>query len=210
MGFGSFKTDAEVAEKFNLIIKEGFFIETLPFNIPENKREEIKELLDDPLAFVSEYAICEDIIKPILRVLDKAYKEFRVWSHIFYDVDASVNLSGTPDFLIARPKKVGIGNLIDVPAICVIEAKKRDWDNAWGQALAESYAASTQGATICYAIITDGKQWQFGKYTKESLLFLKDKRNLQAEDAPNEENLQKLFDTLNWIFAEASKVVIER
>jgi len=45
-----------------------------------------------------------------------------------------------------------------------------------------------------------------GKYTKESLLFLKDKRNLQAEDAPNEENLQRL----NWIFAEASKVVIER
>ncbi len=133
MGFGSFKTDAEVAEKFNLIIREGFFIETLPFNIPENKRHEIKELLDDPLAFVSEYAICEDIIKPILRVLDKAYKEFRVWSHIIYDVDASVNLSGTPDFLIARPKKVGIGNLIDVPPLCVIEAKKRDWDNAWGK-----------------------------------------------------------------------------
>jgi len=38
------------------------------------------------------------------------------------------------------------------------------------------------------------------------LNFLKDKRNLQAEDAPNEENLQKLFDTLNWIFAEASRV----
>jgi hypothetical protein len=41
-------------------------------------------------------------------------------------------------------------------------------------------------------------------------LFLKDKRNLQAEDAPNEENIQRLFDTLNWIFAEAAKVVIER
>ncbi|EDN67376.1 conserved hypothetical protein [Beggiatoa sp. PS] len=83
--------------------------------------------------------------------MDKAMKQvhnlegFRVWSHIVYDVDASVNLSGTPDFLIARPKKVGIGNLIDVPPLCVIEAKKRDWDNAWGQALAESYAASTQG-----------------------------------------------------------------
>jgi len=57
MGFGNFKTDADVAEKFNLIIREGFFIETLHFNIPENKRDEIKELLDDPLAFVSEYSI---------------------------------------------------------------------------------------------------------------------------------------------------------
>jgi hypothetical protein len=210
MGFGNFKTDAEVAEKFNLIIKEGFFLETLPFQIPEDKRQEIKELLDDPLAYVSEAAICEDIIKPILRVLDKAYGEFRVWSHIVYDVDASLNLSGTPDFLIGRPKKVGLGNLIDVPPLCVIEAKKRDWDNAWGQALAESYAASMQGATMCYAIITDGKQWQFGQYTKESSLFLKDKRNLSAQDAPNEENLQKLFDTLNWIFAKASKVVIDK
>ena len=46
MGFGNFKTDAEVFEKVNLIIREGFFIETLPFKILENKYEKIKELLN--------------------------------------------------------------------------------------------------------------------------------------------------------------------
>jgi len=40
----------------------------------------------------------------------------------------------------------------------VIEAKKEDWDEGWAPALAEMYAASIQGATVCYAVVTSGEK----------------------------------------------------
>ncbi len=134
--------------------------------------KQIKKLLDDPLSFLSEEAICEDIVKPILRILDTAYEELRVWSHVPYNVDPAKNLSGKPDFLVARPKRVK--SIMDVPPLCIIEAKRQNWDEAWAQALAEMYAASTQGATMCYAVVTSGDLWQFGKFDKKDSLFIKD------------------------------------
>ncbi|ETR72709.1 MAG: hypothetical protein OMM_07370 [Candidatus Magnetoglobus multicellularis str. Araruama] len=98
---------------------------------------------------------------------------------------------------------------MDVPPLCVIEAKDQDWKKAWAQALAEMYAASIHGATICYAIVTSGEEWQFGKFDKKESLFIKEKKKLFAIDAPDEpDNLQKLFDKLNWLFSEASKVEV--
>jgi hypothetical protein len=35
MEFGNFKTDSEVAKKFNLVIEDGFCVKALPFPIPE-------------------------------------------------------------------------------------------------------------------------------------------------------------------------------
>jgi len=209
MGFGNFKTDSEVAKKFNLVIEDGFFLKGLPFTIPEYELKKIKNHLGDRVSFVSEEAICEDIIKPILNIFDDAYEEFRVWSHITYNVKPEENLSGRPDFLIARPTK--IVDIMDVPPLCVIEAKKEDWDEGWAQALAEMYAASIQGATVCYAVVTSGEEWQFGKFDKKEAIFTKDKRKLHATDYPDEpNNLQRVFDSLNWMFDEASRVEIKK
>jgi predicted type IV restriction endonuclease len=131
-----------------------------------------------------------------------------IWSHITYHVKPEENLSGRPDFLIARPTK--IVDIMDVPPLCVIEVKKDNWEEGWAQALAEMYAASLQGATVCYAVVTSGEEWQFGKFDKQADLFTKDKRKLHATDYPDEpNNLQRLFDTLNWVFDEASKVEIK-
>ena len=98
MGFGNFKTDSEVAKKFNLIIKDDFFLKGLPFTIPEYELKKIQKHLGDRLSFVSEEAICEDIIKPILNIFDDAYEEFRVWSHITYNVKPEENLSANRIF----------------------------------------------------------------------------------------------------------------
>jgi len=209
MGFGNFKTDSEVADIFNLTIEERFFIEGLHFDIPEYEMKQIKKWLDDPLSFLSEEAICEDIIKPILRILDTAYEELRVWSHVPYNVDPAKNLAGIPDFLVARPKRVK--SIMDVPPLCIIEAKRQNWDEAWAQALAEMYAASTQGATMCYAAVTSGELWQFGKFDKKDSLFIKDRNKIYIiDEPPATDKLQKLFNTLNWVFNEASQVIIER
>jgi len=208
MGFGNFKTASEVAIKFNLKTERGFFTGTLPFDVPEHEMKRIKKKIDDPLSFLSEEAICENIISPILDVLDDHYQTLRVWSHITYNVDPTKDLSGRPDFLVAPPL-ADIAEVMDVPPLCVIEAKDQDWKRAWAQALAEMYAASTQGATICYAVVTSGEEWQFGKFEKEASLFIKEKKKLFAVDAPDEpDNLQKLFNKLNWVFSEVSQIDI--
>ena len=208
MGFGNFKTVQEVADKFNLETKSDFFMGTLPFDIPEYEGERLKKRLIDPLSFLSEESICESIIRPILDIFDDHYKNFRVWSHVTYNVDPTNNLSGRPDFLIAPT--TNIEGRMATPPLCVIEAKKQDWDDAWAQAVAEMYAASTQGASTCYAAVTSGDLWQFGMFDKKSKVFIKDKEKPSIMDKPPlTSNLQKVFDLLNWIFNEASNVVIE-
>ncbi|CAK8724777.1 hypothetical protein H206_02993 [Candidatus Electrothrix aarhusensis] len=208
MGFSQFKSEIEVARRFNLRTDSKPFVQTLPLeNIPEYKLEEIKENFKDPLSFLSESATCEDIIKPILKVLDKCYPDFRVWSHVQYSVDPENDLAGIPDFLVARTTQ--IRGELGVPPLCVVEAKKADWDQGWAQALAEMYAASIQGATRCYAIVTTGVEWQFGQFDREAALFIKQMSKLSVLDDNDEpSNLQKLFDSLNWLFEKASRVEI--
>lgn len=62
------------------------------------------------------------------------------------------------------------------------------------------YAASTQGTKICYAVVTSGKAWEFGKLNNG--VFTKDSNQISATD-----NLQKVFDTLNWLFNEVDKII---
>ncbi|MDM8521378.1 hypothetical protein QUF64_15130 [Anaerolineales bacterium HSG6] len=77
--------------------------------------------------------------------------------------------------------------------------------------MAEMYAASTQGTTMCYAVVTTGEDWQFGKFNRENALFIKQLSKISVLDENDEPgNLQKLFDTLNWLFDQASKVKIVR
>lgn len=126
-----------------------------------------------------------------------------------YNVDPDNDLSGIADFLVAPINN--ISGEFGISPICVVEAKKADWDQGWAQALAEMYAASTQGATMCYGIVTTGEEWQFGKFDQEKLLFIKQMKKISVLDDNDEpSNLQKLFDTLNWLFDQANKVKIIR
>ena len=208
MGFSHFKTEIEVAKRFHLKIESHPFVQTVSLTtIPAYKFQEIQDNFKDPLSFLSEAATCEDIIKPILKVLDRCYPNLRVWSHVTYTVDPENDLAGTPDFLVAPPTE--IRGEFGVPPLCIIEAKKADWEQGWAQALAEMYAASTQGATMCYAVVSTGEEWQFGKFEREGAVFTKQLHKLSVFDEQDEPgNLQKLFDTLNWLFDQASQVKI--
>ena len=88
---------------------------------------------------------------------------------------------------------------MSTPPLCVTEASPENWKKGWAQALAERFAASTQGAKVCYGAVTTGVLWQFGKLENGKLL-TRDPVKLSAI-----ENLQKVLDTLNWLFKKASK-----
>ena len=194
MAGGTFKSVEEVATKFDIeVANTSAFMKQKPIEIPDLLFSMVTNKLNDKISYVSEYAICETIIRPILDLVAESYA-LKVWSHVPYHVDKEQGLIGEPDYLIAYKNKYG--GMIR-PALCVAEAKKDNFDDGWTQALAEMVASSILGATTCYGIVTTGSVWQFGKL--ENSVFSLDQKPLSAPS-----NLQRLFDQLNWVFNEIS------
>jgi len=194
MAYGTFKSVEEIAEKFDIsVMKRQSFIDQKSFDVPALHFALIEEALRDDTNYVSEYAICETLISPILKIVVKNYA-LKVWSHIAYDVDKEKGLVGEPDYLIAAQTKYGG---LARPALCIIEAKDEQFNKGWTQALAEMTASSLLGATSCYGIVSTGVLWQFGKLENE--VFVTDANLISATD-----NLQRLFNTINWVFNEVS------
>ena len=196
MAYSHFKTVEEVARKFDIeVTNKTAFISQKEINVLESLFSIITENINDGISFVNEVTICERIISPILIIVSRNYEQLNVWSHVSYNVDEKKGLVGEPDYLIApRTKYGGMAR----PSLCVIEAKRDDFEEGWAQALAEMVASSLLDAKLCYGVVTTGKTWEFGKL--ENNVFTLDPISISATD-----NLQKTFNILNWMFDKISK-----
>jgi hypothetical protein len=193
MPYSAFKSIGDVTQKFDLEVRTEQFISRKETQIPEYIFSRIENKLREDAYFINEFAICEHIISYILDEVAAHYQHLLVWSRMPFNVDKEQDLVGEPDYLIAPKTKHGV---MAVPPLCVMEAKQEKWNEGWAQTLAEMYAASLQGAMICYGVVTTGKAWEFGRL--ENKLFTKDPTQISAT-----EDLQKVFDVLNWLFCEA-------
>ncbi|HIE02715.1 MAG TPA: hypothetical protein EYP59_20935 [Thiotrichaceae bacterium] len=198
MSYGKFERIEQVSEQFGIKVKRASFIEKIEFKVDEFFLLRMGRALLKDVNFVNEDAIRQHIIAPILDIVSDNYEELEVWSEVTYTVDEKLDLDGRPDYLIAPYADNGG---ISTPPICVMEAKQEDWKKGWAQALAEMYAASTQGANICYGVVTTGDFWQFSRL-EAGKIFTRDPIKLSAI-----ENLQKVLNTLNWLFKKASEQV---
>ena len=194
MPYSQFESIEEVAGRFDIEVVDKGIIDMLDIEIPDYPFSEITKRLNDSMSFINEVTICEDIIKPILTLVSIRYKSLYIWSHVAYNVDEGKDLVGEPDYLIATRKKHGG---MGIPPLCVMEAKKENWEKGWAQTLAEMYAASTQGAKVCYGVVTTGDVWMFGKL--ENSIFTKDPVKISAT-----RELQVVFNVLNWVFDKAN------
>ena len=192
MSYGQFESVEQVASIFSLKVKDGSIINSKSLEISELLLNNIKRRLLDSLSFRNEATICNKVITPILNIVAENNKPLNVWIEEPFNVDKEKSLVGEPDYLIAPATDYGG---MELPPLCIIEAKKQDWDKGWAQALAEMVAASIKGAEICYSVVTTGKIWQFAQL--EDSLFIKDPSQISAT-----RELQVVFDTLNWVFAE--------
>ena len=198
MAYGKFGTYEEVATQFKIKLIEASFIQKKEITIPESLFEFINDNLRLKRSYVSENAICEAIISPILNIISK-YNQIPLWSHVRFDISEEEGLVGIPDFLIAPSSD--IGTTFTHPIICVTEAKKENFNEGWAQALSEMIAAQRFNQTPdkdIYGIVTTGLFWQFGKLNQHNFT-----QEVIAYSAV--EDLQQLFDVLNWLVAEAKK-----
>ena len=138
----SFKTLEDALTHFKVISQR----ESTP--IPEKKITLSQSLLDT-LAFnieetaynVSEAAICEAIIFPILcEVWKNCRKNLFLWSH--KSLSKKAKNSGIPDYIIAKRSPLG-KEVMDMPMLVMIEAKKDDFDEGWGQCVTQMHTIQT-------------------------------------------------------------------
>ena len=195
MPYGKFESVEQVARLFSVKVNDAFVAGSKAIELPTPLVQSIRAKLLDSLSFRNEATICNKVITPILNAVAEHNKPLNVWIEEPFYVDQEKGLVGEPDYLIAPATAYGG---MALPPLCIIEAKKQDWDAGWAQALAEMVAASLQGADICYSAVTTGKIWQFGKM--ESSIFSKDPNQISAT-----RELQLVFDTLNWVFSEVNR-----
>ena len=194
MAFSDFKTIPEVQERFGIRYSENdFFLVEAPLNPSEQFLQELEFTRQHINIFGSEAARCEAVIFPVLREVYKGYADhYALW--IKESIAYNETLSGTPDYLIST--KAELGKLIvGKPLIILVEAKKNDFEQGWGQCLAELVAAqkiNDDSDFPVYGVVTDGKLWEFGQLVGDT--FIQNRTNFTID------NLPTLFGAMNAVF----------
>ena len=194
MAFSDFNTIPEVQERFGIKYSENdFFRVEDPLSPSEQFLQEFEFTRQHINIFGSEAARCEAVIFPVLREIYKGYADrYALWikESITYDE----TLSGTPDYLISTKSELG-KLIVGTPLIILVEAKKNDFEQGWGQCLAELVAAqkiNDDPDFPVYGIVTDGTLWEFGRLVGDT--FTRNRANFTLT------NLPVLFGAVNSIF----------
>ena len=194
MAFSDYKTIAQVQEEYNIKYLEADFIEITDLKPSDLFVKELKFSEQNMDIYTSEYSRCENIIYPILREVYKTFVDkYTLWSHKSITYDAKLN--GAPDYLFSTKSELG-KTVFGFPILVVVEAKKNDFSEEWGQCLAELIAVQKFNKAEelpVYGIVTDGELWQFGKLVSDE--FTKSKLRITITD------LDKIFGTINFLLS---------
>jgi hypothetical protein len=199
MAFSDYKNIAQVQKEFGVKYQEANFIMAQPVSPSPNFLQEFQFNREHIDVFSSEAARTELVITPILREVYKPYHEqYSFW--IQKSINYNDKLQGTPDYIIATRSALG-KTVLELPLVLVVEAKKNDFEQGWGQCLAELIAArqlNQNSQAAVYGIVTDGELWKFGKLTQDVFV-----SNTQAYTVSD---LAELFGALHYIFQLISTV----
>ena len=199
MPFSDFKTIPDVQERFQIRHVEDDFVELENTVVPSEQflqeLEFSRQYID---VFASEGARCEAVIFPVLREVYKGYAEhYALWikKAIAYDEV----LSGIPDYFISTRSELG-KLVVGIPLIILVEAKKNDFEQGWGQCLAELVAAQKINEDMehpVYGIVSDGTLWQIGHLVNET--FTQNRTSFSVD------NLPVLFGAIDSVFKAANE-----
>ncbi len=195
MAFSNYKTISAVLKEFQIVYTEANFMKETQFRIPDYFREDLATVMQDGVVDNSEFAICENLIYPVLKEVWKCYRSnFVLWSHQSLTYDQ--NLSGFPEYILA--KRSPLGKIVfEQPYFLLVEAKQDKFDEGWAQCLAEMVAAqrlNDQLQIVIFGIVSNGKDWEFGKL--EKAVFMRNNNRFLIQE------IDKLFAAVNYIFQQ--------
>jgi hypothetical protein len=197
MAFSDYKNIGQVQKEFNIQYQEETFVRSQPVPPTPTFVTEFEFNQRNIDVYASEAARTEMIIAPVLREVYKDYYEqlaFWIQKPITY----TAILSGTPDYIISMKSALG-KTVLETPLLLVVEAKRNDFEQGWGQCLAELVAAQKLNETpelALYGIVTDGKLWEMGKLINS--VFTKNVESFTVD------HLAHLFGALHFVFAASA------
>ena len=150
---------------------------TLSFDLRSS--ESAKELLID--------ACCAEVLPD--------HEKIKAWKAVPLAGD---DMAGSADYLIAPNRRY-----LDKPLLCIVEAKKDDFDQGEAQCIVEMFACAwnnrQDGGTSVdiYGIVSNGQGWQFYKYTTAGKVY--ESPLFTLADAP------RLLGVLDYVFGECVK-----
>ena len=201
MPFTSYSSIGDVARAHQITLLQANFVVPVPRPVSAGFLADLDFSLQNVGVTLSEYALCENLIYPILREVWRSYLEHLIiFSHIplVYDAD----LCGTPDYVVTRRSPLGV-YLVEEPYLVVVEAKRDDFTAGWGQCLAAMLAAQktneAAGKTV-YGITTNGRTWEIGKL--EDATFTEERGAFTIRDVDG------LCAALHYVFEQCQLQVI--
>ena len=201
MAFSNYKTVDAVLKEFQITYTESNFVIETDFSISDYFREDLEFIREEGVPECSEYAICENLIYPLLKeVWKKYYSKFMLWSHKSLNYDEK--LSGFPEYILSKRSLLG-KIVFDQPYFMLVEAKQDNFEVGWAQCLVEMVAAQKLNENPdqeIFGITSNGSVWQFGKL--KGSLFTKNKKYYLLDD------LSKLLGAINYIFFQC-EVLLE-
>jgi hypothetical protein len=196
MSFTQYKKIGDVLADFPINYREDNFVQIIPYESDPYFVSRLQLILREGVVFNSEYSICESIIFPILTEIWRNYHhQLLIWSH--EPLNYNANLSGVPDYMIAQRSARG-KVILEPPYLIIVEAKKDNFEEGWGQCLAELVASQKLAENSnhrFFGIVSNGKVWEFGQ--------------LQGDDFTKNikfyvlEYLTELMGAVNYLFAES-------
>lgn len=181
MAFSDFKSISEVQTQYKIRYTEADFLGKLELSPPSTFLNDFRFNQENIDIFTSEASRSEIIISPLLReVYKNHYQNYSFW--IQKSIAFDEVLCGTPDYIFSERSELG-KTVLEKPIVIVVEAKKNDFEQGWGQCLAEMLAAqkiNENPQRAVYGIVTDGNLWQFGRLLSD--IFTKNDRNFTIDD----------------------------
>ena len=200
MSFSNFKSLGSTVKELQVIYTEANFVSQATFPVSEYFQKDLEYVMREGVVNNSEFAICENLIYPILKEVWKAYSsKFTLWSHQMLTCDDV--LSGYPEYVLAMRSPLG-KVVFDKPYLLIVEAKQDNFDWGWGQCLAEMVAAQRlnggstgESAIAIFGIVSNGINWEFGKL---------EENRFTHHPAPHSIfELKSLFAMVNYLFQQS-------
>jgi hypothetical protein len=183
MSFNQFKSLPDVLKKYSLTYQRAVFDCPLTITAPDILKQELEFTFNNVPYNVSETAICENLIYPILKQAWKGYADvLSIWSQT--PLNYNKELSGIPDYVIAKRSPLGV-IVLDLPYIAVVEAKKDDFTAGWGQCGAEMVAMQQINANPnlpVYGIVSNGEIWEFAQLEQQIFTLYKQRFDIAELD----------------------------
>jgi len=168
MAFKQYSNLAEVLLANNVSYQKSVFTSTYPLAVPPSLQEDITFTLYEVAYNVSEAAICENLIYPILKSVWRNYtNEFSLWSH--YSLKVNDELLGIPDYIFSKRSDKG-QIFFESPFVAVVEAKKDNFTEGWSQCALEMITLqklNQNPAQEIYGIVSNGDVWEFANLQKD-------------------------------------------